>query len=153
MFDKDKMHQFIASASTEVVEKMFHTTIQAVSEDLMFPYDIMVIIGFEGKFNGTFWIIIPRDLSYLLSSKFLGMEQDDLDDELVHDTVKEIINMVCGNVIYMFDKQTKFNITIPSIFVDTNVQSQVHSIPPNTYNFSFQVEGQPLKMLLNLEKK
>ncbi|HAR61843.1 MAG: hypothetical protein DKM50_11960 [Candidatus Margulisiibacteriota bacterium] len=146
-----KLHDLIAVSASEVIEKMFYKTLTPVDEDIMFNFEVVVTISFKGKYDGTFWIVLGKQLCYELSASFLSMNAEDLDDELVHDTTKEIINMVCGNVLFNFDKQKKFDITIPSIFVDTNAQSQILTMPRTTYPFSFRIGKHPLKMILALK--
>jgi len=149
---KSKMHGLIASSATEVVEKMFFKKIVPVQDEVIFPYEIIVTIGFRGKFQGTFWIIIPKELSYILTAAFLSMPVDEVDYEIVQDTIKEIINMVCGNIIYNFDKTNRFEITIPDIFVDTNANNAILQIPSNSHSFCFTIDKLPLKMILHIEQ-
>lgn len=146
-----RLHTVIAAAAAEVIEKMFYKKIVPVDEDIIFNFEVVVTISFHGKYDGTFWIILTRELCYELSASFLSMNIEDLDDELVKDTTKEIINMVCGNVLFTFDKQKKFDITIPSIFVDTHANSQILSMPRKTFPFVFRIGKHPLKMVLYLK--
>jgi CheY-specific phosphatase CheX len=146
----EKLHDLIAESASEVLDKMFYKKIEPVKEDVIFPYEVIVTIGFNGKYNGTFWIVLSEALCFQLSSSFLDMDESELDKELVHDTTKEIINMICGNVLFNFDKSKKFDITIPSIFVEPNTKDYVLTIPNSAYSFSFKIDDIPLKMILHL---
>lgn len=149
--DKNIIHSFITKAAEEVVEKMFASNITPIKEDILFSYDVIVTIDFEGKYKGRFWIILPKKLAFFLSERFLKMPADQLDDEIVQDTSKEIVNMICGNITYMVDKEKASALSIPNVFVETGAHDQVIRIPATALYFSFKIEEYPLKIVINLE--
>lgn len=149
--DKNIVHSFLTKAAEEVVSKMFDLSITPIKEDILFAYEVIVAIDFEGKYKGKLWIILPKKLSYFLSEKFLKMPADQLDDEIVQDTSKEIVNMICGNITYLVDKENSSTLSIPNIYVDTSAHDQIIRIPATALYFSFKIDEFPLKIVINIE--
>jgi len=107
---------------SEVLEKMFFLTLDfqeaADEHEFLDSYsgDILVSrLDFSGPFSGFFELLIPERLAILMAADFMGSNEDNVSQDQVYDTVKEIINMVAGNTFSNLDRQTPMNLDIPEM--------------------------------------
>lgn len=58
-------------------------------------------IRFHGDVSGTVSLSVPEELCLEIAENILGMDMDDVEDELEvgRDSVKEMLNVVCGHVV------------------------------------------------------
>jgi CheY-specific phosphatase CheX len=86
-----------------------------------------VIIGatmtFTGSVGGAFLFLIPLKLAEELTANFLGLDAQSPTRPQVEDTVKEILNMVGGHTLSLFDATAGFKPGIPEPVLT----------PPQTY--------------------
>jgi len=66
------------------------------SSDFNIFGDVSGILGLSGEVEGTFIITSYWDLAQLIISKMMGVSEEDIDSEAVHDGMGELINMIGG---------------------------------------------------------
>jgi len=112
-FIKNTSHilQTMASIDAQFKEVYFSNAIR------MFG-DVSGIMGLSGNAEGTLVVTFFWDLAKTIVSKMMGMPEDQVDAELIHDGVSEIINMISGSTKREFvGKPYHFEITLPSVVV------------------------------------
>ena len=79
----------------------------------------MICIGitFNGPNNGEFIISLPKELTKEISANMLGVDEDDPDVEQKSiDAAKEILNIVCGNMLpKIYGEEPIFYLSAPYI--------------------------------------
>jgi len=70
-------------------------------------------IGFRGNAAGTVRLYLPFCLALAMASNFMGCEGEAPSEIQVKDTVNELCNMICGNLVSQWDKKTVWNISLP----------------------------------------
>lgn len=72
------------------------------------------IVGLAGKFKGLLGIHMPNSMALAITTAFLGMEVDEIDED-VRDAVGELANMLAGNLKTALDpKGSDIQLSMPS---------------------------------------
>jgi len=78
--------------------------------------EIMVSrLNFEGPFSGCYAFYIPAKLAMSMTADFMGTDEENISDDQVSGTVKEIINMIAGNTFSIYNQQAIFNLGVPEL--------------------------------------
>ena len=124
---KEALMMAMRDSISEILEKMFflpHDFPEAFEErEFWNSYngDMLVSkLDFSGVCSGYFELLIPGRLAVSMAANFMGTEEHLVSREQVHDTVKEIINMVAGNTFSNFDSGPPVNLEIPEIVLSDN---------------------------------
>jgi len=67
-------------------------------------------LNFDGPFSGNTVFCIPKKIALSITADFLGKDEEDVSDDQINGTVKEIINMLTGNTFSIYDPDTVFNL-------------------------------------------
>jgi len=112
-FIKNTCHilQTMASIHVEFKKVYFSNTIRIFG-------DVSGIMGLSGNAEGTLVVTFYWDLAKSIVAKMMGMEEGEIDAELIHDGVSEIINMISGSTKKEFvGTPYHFEISLPSVVV------------------------------------
>ena len=120
--DKPKMIQAMKASISEVLEQMFFLPIDLVdagkeksSPAIDGGETYTAKVGFQGPASGVFRLQIPAALAASISADFLGTLTEELSDEDISGTVKEMLNMLAGNSLSAYDPKAPFNLSIPEL--------------------------------------
>jgi CheY-specific phosphatase CheX len=120
--EKESLISAMKTSISEVLETMFFLPIDFLeSPDLdsmrgSMGHEMAVAkLEFNGPLNGHFIFIIPKELAASTTASFLGKDEHDVNDDHIHETVKEIANMVAGNTFSHYDDQAVYNLGIPEL--------------------------------------
>ena len=123
------------------MNKQFDDILQSVAEEtfesLAFllpmpepddPIDCLnatVIVGFSGPFDGELILTLPQAVLVELTANMLGLdEESDIPVETQQDALKELANVVCGNVLPGIAGTTAvFNVAAPLLTDAANPHS------------------------------
>ncbi len=153
--DKPKMVQAMRASISEVLEQMFFLPIDIVeTDDEENPMNfggqrpITVSVVFDGPSSGVFVLRIPSSLAESITADFLGAPPDDLSEEQVTGTVKEMLNMLAGNSLSAYDAQAIFNLKIPKL-----VTASMDPAPDDRENgrIVIGIETMDSRMMLHME--
>jgi CheY-specific phosphatase CheX len=77
----------------------------------------VVTVGFHGPFSGKLIVILPEAVLGELTGNMLGLDDDtDIPVETQQDALKELANVVCGNVLPEIAGDTVvFNVAAPEL--------------------------------------
>ncbi|MDD5286053.1 MAG: chemotaxis protein CheX [Desulfuromonadaceae bacterium] len=116
-----------------------------------FKCSITGMVGFAGTYSGVISIHCPVDLAMKITSSMLGMECDEVNDDL-NDAIGEIANMLGGSVKQVLSKGgLDVKLSIPTVIAgeDYTVNSLSDS---DCVVIPFVVEGQKFLVGLTLKK-
>lgn len=152
MGDFDQIHKLIAQAASGVIEQVTQQPTEAVFEDTRVLGDILVKMDFTSKFKGIFWYVFDRPFCNEVSAGFSGMTAEDLDEEMVLDTMKEICNMMSSSILLRFDSKGNFKLSVPEVFSSDDVIDKMGEIPAKAQNFLFKVGEKSFNIFVNLDQ-
>jgi len=140
-----------------VLETM--ASLRAEFEDVYFSNgikmfgDVSGIMGLSGNAEGTLVVTFYWNLAQKVIAKMMGIEEDKLDAELIHDGVSEIINMISGSTKREFvGTPYHFEITLPSVVVGSGHQiGHVHDTAIAV--LIFRVDSQYFSLYVSIKPK
>ena len=107
---------------SEIFETMFFMPLEYEEhkgiEDLVTGIEEPLIganIGFSGPFIGRLAILLPQGLARELTFNFLGEDESAVTEDMVDGTIKEILNMLAGKMLSLYDPSLVFNLEIPQM--------------------------------------
>ncbi len=122
---KTALKTAMTASISEVLETMFYMALEFNDEDTLeagvikeAKKTIACRINFKGKFSGYFILFIPKELLIDMTESFMGLDKNEISDELSSGMIKETINMLAGSVLSNYDDKIVFRLSIPEI-VDT----------------------------------
>ncbi len=127
--DMNRLTKAMRDSISEIFETMFFMPLEFPDEtglkDVQSRPDEPLVgagIGFSGPFSGHLALIFPLSLSRELTANFLGEDESQLGQEEIEGTVKEILNMVAGKMLSLYDSSLVFQLEIPEIFDHTEIR-------------------------------
>lgn len=78
-------------------------------------------VTFSGPYSGKVRIAITPDVLPEMAANMLGIEEDDTIQTTQHDALKELANVLCGNLLpRIFGKHVVFSVGLPQILEFVN---------------------------------
>lgn len=119
--ERTYLKPFIRS-TVEVLRKM--ADLEAEFKGVYFKNDLRIlgdvsgVIGLSGPAEGTVTVTFLWDLAKIVVSRTVGVEAHEINAEIIHDGVGEIINMISGSAkADLADTPYYFHISVPTIVV------------------------------------
>ena len=110
---------------------------------------LAVKLNFNGPLIGDCILCIPEKLAKSISADFMGKEEEDVSDDQVKGTVKEIINMIVGNTFSKYDPEAAFNLGIPELISFSHYYNEL-SDTGDRFSFIIDTLENHLAFQLNL---
>jgi CheY-specific phosphatase CheX len=76
---------------------------------------IIAKLSFDGHLKGYCVFYIPEKLALSITADFMGRKKEDTSNDQVKETVKEITNMIVGNMFSLFNQEAVFNLGVPAM--------------------------------------
>jgi chemotaxis protein CheX len=153
---EDELAGYVISATKEVFETMVMMTLEdsyPLKEPVTtFHCSVTGMVGLAGTYTGILSIHCPKSLALRVTSNMLGMEVDEVDDD-VNDALGEIANMLGGYVKQILSKGgLDINLSIPTVIAgeDYTVNSMSDS---DCVIIPFINEGERFLVGLKLQKE
>ncbi len=118
---KETLKTAMRTSISEVFETMLFMSLELSDDNKLDAYkpsttDLKACkLEFNGKLNGYFELYIPADLLLSTTESFLGEEQKNIAAEHADGTLMEILNMLGGNTFSTLDRETVYDLGIPTI--------------------------------------
>ncbi|MDM8522779.1 chemotaxis protein CheX [Desulfococcaceae bacterium HSG8] len=116
---KEQIKDTLYSVAEEVLEKLAFIFSFPEDERDQIDFDSAVAarVSFIGPFKGTLVMIVSTQALPELTGNMLGLENnEETTTEQQYDAVKELINVICGNLLpSIAGKETVFNVDPPEI--------------------------------------
>lgn len=72
-------------------------------------------LSFSGPLSGYAVFCIPKKSALSITADFMGKDEQEISDDQINGTVKEIINMIIGNTFSMYDPDVVFDLGVPEL--------------------------------------
>ena len=133
--DKLAMTEAMKASISKVLEQMFFLPSDFIAPEKVCDETelddtlILAKLGFSGSPSGTFLLRIPLALAQIVSADFLGAAPQSLSGDQVTGTVLEMVNMLAGSTLSIYDHRALFNLQIPELITINNVRALTEGIP------------------------
>ncbi len=133
--DKSVMMKAMKDSISEVLEQMFFMPVDFIAADAVRlgpeSDDALIIakLGFSGSPCGTFMLLMPKALAKSVSADFLGAALQNLSNEQVTETVLEMVNMLAGSALSLYDHCALFDLQIPELITFSEVCALTKGVP------------------------
>ena len=113
MVNIKKIKEMLTMSIFEVFEKMFYVFSEPLQSDGE-GYQMKSTIYFSGPVSGEIQILLTRAIAETMVKNMLGLKEEEINEPIVADCVKESINMICGNFVRKLDPERVFHLSIPT---------------------------------------
>jgi len=127
--DRETMMKTMRQAISNVLETMFFQPVQIRNKNCTLQEwfsDKESLLGatlkFTGPSEGSFFFIIPLKLAGEITANFLGLEEEEINEEQRIDTLKEALNMIGGHMFSLFDKEVTISLGIPELIEERDLK-------------------------------
>jgi CheY-specific phosphatase CheX len=107
---------------SDVLETMFFLSLDFSNDiDLLELWNtgkdpiIAAKLSFSGPLSGYAVFCIPKKSALSITADFMGKDEQEISDDQINGTVKEIINMTIGNTFSMYNPDVVFNLGVPEL--------------------------------------
>ena len=149
----------VRESITQIASGVFSTMVMLEIEDhypllepvVTFRDTLTSMVGLAGSHSGILAIHCPKKLALKITSNMLGMEVEDIDDD-VNDAMGEIANMIGGDVKHIFSPGgADINLSIPTVIYGTEYVMESMS---NTQSLviPFDCEGERFLLSFTISK-
>ena len=122
MKNKD-MTTAMKNSISEVLETMFFLSLDFFHNDAdirelwtMGKDQIVAAkLNFSGPLSGYAIFCIPKKSALSITADFMGKDEQEISDDQINETIKEIINMIIGNTFSMYDPDVVFDLGVPEL--------------------------------------
>lgn len=103
---------------------------------------VVASVEFEGPFRGAIFVRVERRMLEPLAANMLGMEEEGPSEAQQADALKELANVICGNVLpEVAGSEAVFNVQAPVITDETDIPPEFLGAPCQGQCESFMDEG------------
>ena len=144
----------IATVVSDVLEQMAFMFADIASASEM-PTDVNETVGaeihFTGSFNGALSLISTPQMCTELAANLLGTEADEIEIDECQDTIKELLNVICGQLLTTIaGNEPVFDLSPPKT-VEGDQASWSGQVDDPSATL-FMVEDDPVIVRLQLEQ-
>ncbi|MCK9273931.1 MAG: chemotaxis protein CheX [Syntrophales bacterium] len=109
-----RMMKMLENSISEVFEKMFFILLLPdTAAGSAGEYERASVIHFNGFESGCVKLSVSNTILEVMVHNMLNICEEDVSEEEKEDCIKEAVNMVCGNFLAAFDKDSLFELSIP----------------------------------------
>ena len=111
------LKKILTDVTSEVLETMFFALpeplLDSDLQEQQITFDIRGSISLGGAQKLQLNLFLPKRMASELAASLLGLEPDEIDDEALMDTVRELTNMIAGNFVNRMGEDAGFEMGIP----------------------------------------
>lgn len=108
-----KIQQTLMNSIFEVFERMFYVFLEP-AESLDGERSYRAAINFSGSLTGELTAFFSRPLAEAMLKNMLNVGENEINERLMSDCLKESVNMICGNFLSKHDSGQVFDLSIPT---------------------------------------
>ncbi len=119
---KDHMMKTMKEAISNVLETMFFQPVQISDTNCTlqewFAHNRSLLgatLNFKGPLSGSLCLLIPVEIISEITANFLGLREEEVNEEQKRDSIKEAINIIGGHMLSLFDRKDAFKLSIPEL--------------------------------------
>jgi len=143
MKNKD-MTTAMKNSISDVLETMFFLSLDFSDDiDILELWNtgkdpvIAAKLSFSGPLSGYAVFCIPKKSALSITADFMGKDEQEISDDQINDTIKEIINMIIGNTFSMYDSDVVFDLGVPEL---VEFHDSIKGLPDSEKSFSVVIE-------------
>lgn len=106
---------------------------------------VSACVHISGGWVGSVVVTCPRAVAVRIACQMFELEPDDTEEELVHDAVGEVVNMIGGNVKGLVPGPSQ--LSLPAVATGLHTRLAVPGSKPITV-LGFRTEGHPVRVVL-----
>ncbi len=109
-------------------------------------------LTFAGPVRGKVGLAVSRELASDLGLNILGVEPETAPPELADDAIKELTNIICGDLLFrLYGPKAVFDLCVPALRKAVSFQAVKRELPTGATVVELTVEGHRLIAWLTLE--
>ncbi len=142
------LKKMMTTSISEVLETMFFMALEFDDSEnldncgILHEKNVRVCqLVFKGEFSGHFSIFIPEQILISMAVDFMGEEKENITREHSDGIIKEVINMVAGNMFSAYDNQVEFQLGIPEMVATDTFLAEVTKTVPKELILAESIEG------------
>jgi CheY-specific phosphatase CheX len=147
------LRQNLMKAVFEVFEKMYFIFLEPVETEGTWKNFSAVEIGFSGEISGTIIARFPRELSMIMAENALGMDDDEITEQILADCRNECLNMLCGNFLQKHDPDRLFHMTLPKAVAGQGGDEKNAAAKLYALDLNFESDQMPLRVEMIIYKQ
>ena len=143
MKNKD-MTTAMKNSISDVLETMFFLSLDFSDDiDILEQWDtgkdpvIAAKLSFSGPLSGYAVFCIPKKSALSITADFMGKDEQEISDDQINETIKEIINMIIGNTFSKYDPDVVFDLGVPEL---VEFHDSIKGLPDSEKSFSVVIE-------------
>jgi len=105
--------QILKDVTFKVLETMFFSLPEPCDASPNEDWDLYAGIKLQGPEEITLHLFLHKELAVKLAADFLGTEHEEIAAEALLDMMKEMVNMIGGNLLTRLDSQTCLSLGVP----------------------------------------
>jgi len=142
-----KIQQALTDSIFEVFEKMFYVFLEpADGPDGAYHY--RAGINFSGPLRGEVTAVFSRPLAEVMLKNMLNIGDNEINEGLMEDCLKESLNMICGNFLSKHDSTQVFDLSIPTYASGRQVAGSTEGIDSEAVTLDFQSAQGRLRVVM-----
>jgi CheY-specific phosphatase CheX len=153
MDQNEKIRQNLMKAVFEVFEKMYYIFLEPIEKEAPQKDFSDVEIGFSGDISGSIIARFPRELSIVMAENALGMDEDEISEQILADCRNECLNMLCGNFLQKHDANKLFHMTLPKAVTGKGGRGLDEGGQTLKLNLNFESDHMPLRVEMCLNRQ
>ncbi len=125
---KKTLMKVMMTSISEVMETMFFLPVEFEGEStfiecgLSKESKIVCQLLFTGDASGSLTILAPNSLVAEMAENFMGEAKGMLTEEHFSGTLTEMLNMVCGNALSKTESKVPFELGIPEVIDESEIE-------------------------------
>ena len=141
MKEKKKINNILFTVAEGVISKL--AFMFALEDDEINIQDngpeIFTMVNFKGPFSGKLIMSVSEKILPEIAANMLGVEENETGIEEQYDAIKELINVICGNLLpEIAGKKTIFKVGTPKIISDGDkAKEELKKIPFGQIKLAF----------------
>lgn len=140
------LRQNLMRAVFEVFEKMYYIFLEPVEKEAVGNDFSAVEIGFSGEIAGNIIARFPQELSMIMAANALGMDDNEMSDQILADCRKECLNMLCGNFLQKHNADKLFHMTLPKNVIGKRGTENTDERKLHKLDLNFESDHIPLRL-------
>lgn len=146
MEQKKILRQNLMKAVFEVFEKMYYIYLEPIEGEVVGKDFSSVEIGFSGDVEGSIIARFPRELSMMMAANALGMDEEEMSDQILADCRNESLNMLCGNFLQKQNADKLFHMTLPKAVIGKGGREMEGGREIYKLDLNFESDHLPLRV-------
>ena len=114
----DRLNEILYRVTGEVLEKLafIFSYPESEGDDIHDESLTAAKVVFAGPYSGHLAMVVSTAVLPELAANMAGVDEEETTADVQADTLKEVINIVCGNLLpKIFGRQTVFDVQAPQI--------------------------------------